>query len=184
MEMKNCVECGTELQEGMETCPKCGCIVEQSQTVEIITNEAEPVKTETPQPTKMEMKVPASQIPVKSSKKKLLSLGLGIVMVIMGLILATRKADLSYSGENFSSGYHNVTDYSFGADFYTEIYEANNTIVDELNSIDGNVADGFTSISNGLSSTARGTVNAIYLCAGMITIALGLGTIALTVKDI
>lgn len=181
--MKKCVECGTELQEGMETCPKCGCIVEQNQIVESITNEAEPVKTEMTQPAKMEMTVPSSQIPVKTSKKKILSLGLGIVMVIMGLILATRKADLSYSSESFSSGYHNVTDYSFGADFYTEIYEANNTIVDELNDIDKNVADGFTTISKGLSSTAKDTINAIYLCAGMITIAFGLGTIALTLKD-
>lgn len=106
-----------------------------------------------------------------AGKRKLLpliSLAIGVVMLLLGIVTATRKA----GAEPYEAQQYGVSHMTFGADFYTEMYNASDTIVQELNDINGGVAS--------LSASAGAAIKAIYFSAGMIIIALGLGTIAIS----
>lgn len=93
----------------------------------------------------------------------------------------TADEEAVYKGASYSAGSYNVSDYTFGADFYSEIYEASNTIVDELDEINSNVADGFTDVNKAaeaVTSSVNNIIDTIYYVAGMLIIVLGMGTIA------
>ena len=87
-------------------------------------------------------------------------------MLIIGVNVKDHKVDV-YA---FDATYYDVDSAKFGADFYTEIYDASDTIVDELNDIN----KGLDVVSN----SQKTMIEAIYYAAGMIIIVIGLYTIA------
>ncbi len=106
----------------------------------------------------------------KNVKKKLplVSLAIGIVIIIMGTMIALKGP---------KSGSHNTEDayigsYSFGADYYTESYNAAYQTVQKLNSID-----------KGIGTTTYNLEKiegCIYIVSGMMIIAMGLATCAIS----
>ena len=111
---------------------------------------------------------PAAPSANKRNILPLISLAIGVVILLLGIVTAFRKADVTpYEAQRYS-----VSHVTFGADFYTEIYNASDTIVEELSDMNGGLAV--------LSASAVSAINAVYFSAGMIVIALGLGTIAVS----
>ena len=93
---------------------------------------------------------------------------IGMIILVMGIWVAKIEPEIdTYVAEQFNVDYA-----TFGADFYTEIYGASDIIADELNAING----GIESLSASISTFA----NIIYFSTGMLIIAIGLGTIALS----
>lgn len=157
-----CEECGTVLEEGMRECPNCGCPISQ-------------------QKIKVEIPVPNITLPKKSTEENLkpkskkgmsiVSLIIGIIILVLGIVVVTKKVE----SPTYSANGYDVQSAKFGADFYTEIYGASDTIVDELNDIN----EGMECVSD----IAVEIGNAIYFSAGMIIIALGLATIAFSISN-
>lgn len=144
MESKICVECGEVLTQGMKACPKCGCPVINEN---YYTKEA------------------AKR---KNNILPFISLVIGIVILVMGIFVITQKAHTKV----FSASEYDAASAKFGADFYTEIYEVTDIIVDELNDVNNGMEI--------ISSSINNIIDAIYFSAGMIIIALGLVTIAIS----
>jgi len=160
MEEIRCLECGKILTKGMIECPQCGCPV-QSEVPAESSSKVDEVSKEI---SSIEKKAPD----VRKNIMPYISLLLGVIIFVMGIFVATKKADVeTYSARNYDVAYA-----AFGADFYTEIYGASDTIADELNDING----GIEYLSNAICSV----INVIYFSAGIITIALGLATIAVS----
>lgn len=157
MEEIRCTECGEMLVNGTKECPKCGCPVNYLQP-EIKKEEITIVKSDNGEN--------------KKTILPIISLVIGVVIVIMGFMLLTHKSNI----EVYDARIYDVDKVAFGADFYTEIYNASDTIVDELNDINGGIAV----ISNSLASV----IEAIYYGGGMVVIALGLGIVAISFMNI
>ena len=110
--------------------------------------------------------------------KKIISLLMaiiGIVVIILGVGLMGDTA--SAKSFSHSASYYNADSASFGGDFYTYIYEASDTIVDELDDINNGVSTMVDAQSAQLKKTAE-TTTAIYKTGGMIVIAIGLAIVA------
>lgn len=153
MEELKCKECGTVLAQDAKECPACGCPV------------AEVIKAEPTVPKKENI---ASKINITA----IISLLLGVAIIIMGAMVINREASIdTYRAEHYKAEHA-----EFGADFYTYIYGASDTMVDELNDINS----GVELISESMSTMA----NIIYYPAGMIIIAIGLGVVAMSVNHI
>ena len=154
-----CNECGTSLTPDMTECPNCGC----------------PLVSPPPAPTSETTPV-SDSIPnaIPKFKKKvtilfpILSLIIGIVILVLGASLVKRKAVI----DPYTTHKYSVDSHAFGGDFYTEIYGASVTIVDELNAINNGLST--------ISASVTPTINAIYYSCGMIIIALGLVVISLS----
>lgn len=153
MEKIKCEECGAVLEDTMKECPKCGCPV--TITEKAIT----PISTDT--------KIKTN---VKSTKSIMPFIGilLGIVIVCLGMFVTKTEVSI----ESYTANNYKVDSAMFGADFYTEIYKASDTIVDELNDINGGVAV--------LSESVVEIINAIYFSAGMIICAIGIAVISIS----
>lgn len=146
-----CMECGEILTSETKECPKCGCPVNYSQ----------------PEIGKVEPVVKS----IKNGKRDIMpiiSLVIGIIVFIIGVTLLSHKTNM----EIYDARTYDVDKAAFGADFYTEIYGASDTIVDELSDINGGIAV--------ITSSLASTVEAIYYGCGMVVIALGLGIIAIS----
>lgn len=153
MEEKKCLECGEVLAPESTLCRKCGC----------------PVPRETPVAVKKAAESPiAAPAPAKAKFNimSLVALLLGVVILILGIILINKKSDTPI----YSAPSRDVSSAEFGADFYTYMYGASDTMVDELYDISRGIST--------LSDSTNYTIDAIYFSAGMIICALGLGTIA------
>lgn len=153
-----CIECGATLPEGAKECPNCGCPVNYSEM----------------QKTSESLEVERDNITMNKEREKknvlpIVSLVLGIVIVILGCMVLSHKIN----AESYSANSYNADSAIFGADFYTEIYAASDTIVDELNDINSGVAI--------VSESITEMIGAIYYVGGMITIAIGLTVIALSI---
>lgn len=137
-----CKECGAEFSEELKECPNCGCPVPKKE-------------------------LNASHITKrKGAKLPFFSLILGIIILIMGIVLVAKTADMpTITVQNYS-----VSGYEFGADFYSEIYNASDVIVDELNEINSGIGT--------LSVSIKQIARIIYFTGGMIVIAIGLAVIA------
>lgn len=150
-----CTECGEILTSETKECPKCGCPVSSSQP-EI--GKEKPV--------------------VKSNKNEkidimpIISLIIGVIVIIIGVILLSHKSNV----EIYDARTYDVDKSEFGADFYTEIYGASDTIVDELSDINGGIA--------AITSSLASMTEAIYYGCGMVVIAIGLGIIAISLINI
>lgn len=154
MEELKCMECGALLEQGAAACPKCGCPVEA----------AAPVETEPAEKKKMNLNL--SDLKIKVDVTAIIALVIGIVISVMGNGVMNQSVNML----TYSAGRYSVDYCAFGADFYTEIYNASDVMVDAMSG----VGNGVAAISNQLPELA----SAIYYCAGMLMIAIGLSTVA------
>ena len=147
-----CPECYKEIKEEVLDCPHCGFPIKnekKEKTIETMTTQFK-----------------------KTNIMPLISLLLGILIIIMGIVVANKKATIdTYSAKNY-----NIEGAKFGADFYTEIYTATDVIVDELNDINKGVET--------LSQTIVSISNVIYYSAGMIITATGIAVVAISCNNI
>lgn len=156
-EMK-CIECGAILPDGAKECPSCGCPVNYSEMQK--TSESPEVKSDN---------ITADKEREKKNVFPIVSLIFGIVIFILGCVVLSHDVDaVSYSANSY-----NADSAIFGADFYTEIYAASDTMVDELNDINSGVAV--------VSEAITEMIGAIYYVGGMIIIAVGLTVITLSI---
>lgn len=151
MGMIKCEECGEMLEAGVKECPKCGCPVPEIKQ-DIKKNTAEYVEPK-----------------VKKSIMPYIALILGIIILGLGIFVVKKEV---VDVESHTANSYNVDTAIFGADFYTEIYDASDTIVDELNDINNGVAI--------LSESVIEIINAIYFSAGMIICAIGISVIGVS----
>lgn len=124
----------------------------------------------------------------------IVSLLLGIAIIVLGVSVMNMKTEITiYKDESASNGSqrnYDIQGASFGADFYTYMYDAADTIVDELDTVTeeldttidelNDVNKGIETLSQGMSDMA----NAIYYPAGIIVIAIGMGVIAMSCNHI
>ena len=173
MDELKCKECGTILQQDMKVCPVCGCPVDEiaseavNGTVEV---KGEPVIGNVmPETPKADTKPPVKEKkPIKINVMSIIALVLGIVIIAMGAKVMKMKVDVdTYSAKHYDAEYAAI-----GGDFYTEIYGATDTIVDELDDINSGIAT--------LSESIADISNTIYYPIGMMIIALGLGVVAIS----
>lgn len=181
-ESKFCIECGSVLPLGATECPNCGCPVENEKRENANGNQKEianfvekncnvQVDTYTEKQNREDSNEKIVGKKLFCNKKNFLpyvSLIIGIILLIMGLFVVNKKTGINV----YIANDYNVPSMAFGGDFYTEIYNASDKIVDELNDING----GMESLSESLNYI----VEAIYFSAGMIIISLGLCTIAVS----
>lgn len=151
MELK-CKECGAILEAGAAVCPDCGCPVEQA--------------AEQPMPVVKEK--PSFKLNILA----VAALLLGVVIIIMGM----KVMRTSVSVDTFQAKHYNTDSMTFGADFYTEIYRASDTIVDELSELNS----GVETISESVAELA----NVIYEPVGTLIVTLGIGVIAVSLCHI
>lgn len=137
-----CKECGAKLTQGEKECPSCGCPTES-----------------------IDMKRSAV---VKINVLPIISLILGVLIIIMGVTVKNKEI----SFDTYTAIHYAVDHAVFGADFYTEIYEASDIIADELNDINSGVEV--------LSRSIEAVANVICYSAGMIMIALGISVTAVS----
>jgi hypothetical protein len=167
MEEIKCSECGAVLTSDMLECPNCGCPVENMQADSAAHEKNVPVQSFS---TASESSV---QLPTNTKKKLSLapciSLILGLILMLLGFKVTAREAGLPL----YDAKSYNVSYAAFGADFYTEIYGATDTIVDELSDIN----EGIGSLSESLNTIAT----VINYAAGMVIIAIGLGVVSVSI---
>ena len=97
---------------------------------------------------------------------------LGVVIIFMGM----KVMRTSVSVDTFQAKHYNTDSMTFGADFYTEIYRASDTIVDELSELNS----GVETISESVAELA----NVIYEPVGTLIVTLGIGVIAVSLCHI
>ena len=111
----------------------------------------------------------------------LISAFIGIVVVILGIILASTNVSSQYfSAKN--EGY-DVPGASFGADFYTYMYDASDEIVSALDNISDNTAK-IVSVENYLVEKSVENTSAIYKAGGIVVVAIGLAIIVYSLSMI
>ena len=104
--------------------------------------------------------------------KKIISIVIiviGIAVIILG---ASLKDSVSTKSFSHSASYYDADGASFGGDFYTYIYGATDTIVDELDDINKGISVLADAQSYQIKKAAE-TTDAIYKTASMIVIAIG-----------
>lgn len=153
MEKIKCEECGTILETTMKECPKCGCPVT--------------ITEKTIAPISINEEIKTNNKP-KKSIMPFIGILLGIVIVCLGLYVTKTEVSI----ESHTANSYKVDSAIFGADFYTEIYEASDTIVDELSEINNGVAI--------LSESIVEIINVIYFSAGMIICAIGIAVVGIS----
>ena len=173
MEELKCKECGAVLAPDAKECPSCGCPVEEAVKTDC------PVKEEVKTECQAEEAIETEPAAPKKEKQKskfniaaVISLLLGVAIIVMGITVINKETGM----ETFSAEYYNVDYAKFGGDFYTCIYDASDTMVDELNDIN----NGVELLSESMSTLA----DVIYFSAGMIIIAIGIGVSAVSVNHI
>lgn len=156
-ESYKCIECGENLQEGMTECPNCGCPVDERRA---------DVYPEWEEKHRVNENAIIAVKSFKINPFAIVSILVGVVILILGINLSKEELNV----EQYYAKQYSVDYAAFGGDFYTEIYGASDTIVDELNSING----GLQSLSTSISSIT-GTITHV---SSMIIIAIGLATIS------
>ncbi|MDY3225962.1 MAG: hypothetical protein SOW84_08880 [Candidatus Faecousia sp.] len=117
---------------------------------------------------------------------------IGVIVIVMGVALM--KSDAYHGVDNSSFRYvaeeYNAKSATFGADFYTYIYNASDTIVDELNAINKameTVVKAGNSINDAVSANVDATdslIAAVFKVGGMVIIAIGLAILAYSIPCI
>lgn len=156
MEELKCKECGEILSYNSVVCPKCGCPVSNPK------DENKNENTPNSHSTKFE----------NINIRQILSLIIGVIVIAIGISVMLHQSEAKI----YSANLYDVESAIFGGDFYTEIYAASDTIVDELNDIN----NGIEIISAELASV----INTIYYASGMIIITVGLAIIANSIRNI
>ena len=155
---RKCPECGEVVSTEVSACPKCGCPLPKVE------------KPATPQ-----YAAPPAAPAAKEQKVNMLaivSLAIGVLIFLMGFSLVRRTPE-----DNVHSAGSYPVDYSaFGGDFYTEIYGAVDTMADALTDIDSGIES--------VSRAAQDIGKEIYTCSGMLVMAIGLMTVAVSLPKI
>ena len=147
-----CKECGAPISADLKECPTCGYQIEDLAETEIAVDNGSRMKI--------------GLLMKKINYFSAISFLLGIIVVFVGFSVRNKQIDIkSYSAKHYSVEYA-----SFGADFYTYIYGASDTIVDELDSINSGVAQ--------IADIMAISANAIFYPIGMVIIAIGIGIIS------
>lgn len=147
-----CKECGAVVAQGAKECPSCGYPVEE-------------VKVKCAEQSKI-------QTIKKLNVMSIISMLLGVIIIVIGITVMNKEVKIeTYSAKQYDADYA-----AFGGDFYTEIYEASDIIVDELNDINGGIEL--------LSESMDAMVNVIYYPVGMMIIALGIGVVAVSCNHV
>ena len=109
-----------------------------------------------------------------------MSIIMGVIMIIVGIVITTKGSDIArYSGIYSNSKNFDVNDAKFGADFYTYMYGASDTIVEELDvMIDGmdEMVDGMNALSRSqrdLGELIAIGFGVVVCCLGVLAILLG-----------
>ena len=147
--MRRCMECGEFLDERMSICPRCGC----------------PVKAEEKPTVEKKSKIRIKIMPI-------VSIVLGLVIIYCGIVLVGQKT----VAKDYSAKTFNVESAEFGGDFYTLIYGASDTIVDELSAINGGIAV--------LSESTNTITNTLYYSSGIVVISMGIAVIAVSLPKL
>lgn len=184
-----CLECGTEFDEALEACPNCGCPVQDtSEAIEQREPVAEPEKPEEKPPRKKaDSAVIAKLIRIITA---IVIAAIGAVVIVLGTRLMEEPAQhtIGYQRASYSAQSFDVEYAKFGADFYSYIYGASDTIVDELNAINKaleTVVSAENSISNAVSANINATDDlnrAVCEVGGTVVIAIGLGIVAYSLQ--
>lgn len=115
---------------------------------------------------------------------------IGLIVIILGATLMGKADRFSVNDDNFhyTATYYSVQDASFGADFYTYMYDASDTIVDELNDINSAISTVVAAQDAVVANTAANIKATMALtetvgkAGGMITIAIGLAVLASAIQ--
>ena len=110
--------------------------------------------------------------------KKIVSIAMiaiGIVVIVLGVGLMDETA--AKNSFSHSTSYHDAEGVTFGGDFYTYIYGASDTIVDELYDINRGISEMVDAQSYQIQKAAE-TTTAIYKAGGMTIVAIGLAIVA------
>lgn len=158
-----CVECGTEFEDSCKICPNCGCPVQAEPEME----KADSKPANTP---KSNAKLSSKNFEINIMA--VVSLILGIVIFVMGFMVADKKFEI----QEYNASRYSVDSAKFGGDFYTEIYGAVDTAVDGISAINNGIAELSTSIAD--------FAEVVTYSAGMIIVAIGMGVIAVSVPHI
>lgn len=181
MEEKKCKECGAILAADAKECSVCGCPVDiaEGKPIEVKGEPAaQSVKTEETKAKAIGMMKEKKSI--KINFMAIISLILGIVIIAMGAKVSKMKMDVDVEAATYSAKHYDVDYAAFGGDFYTEIYGATDTIVDELDDINSGVATLTKSVASASDTMANTLANTIYYPVGMLIIALGIGVVAVS----
>lgn len=175
MEEKKCIECGQIIPDNMDECPNCGCPIEEIEDTNKFKEENDLNNIG-----KKEIKKNISESSNdnkcdKTSKIRMIFTSIALIIGLIAIIMGHKVMSHDVETELHNAGMYDVGFNAFGGDFYTEIYKASDTIVDELNSIN----NGMSVISNSMKST----IKAIYYGSGMVIIAIGLGIVALSLIE-
>ncbi len=175
MEELKCKECGAVLAQNAKECPVCGCPVDVTEATPIEVK-GEPIAQNTSVKTAKAKAVDLvkGKKSVKINFMAVISLILGVVIIVMGAKVAKMKVDVDV--DTFTPKHYDADTAMFKGDFYTEIYEATDIIVDELDETNSGIA----SLSQAIATMSDTMANAIYYPIGMLIIALGLGVIAVS----
>lgn len=168
-----CKECGVEIVgEYVANCPNCGCPVERGQ--ELVQENTNPEK-DFEQYSQTIYTAPAVSpvaTPAYTGNKGGINVGaiisvlIGLAIIIIGIVLMNSSVTVP----NHSATSYSVKSAKFGADFYTYMYDASDTMVSELDEINHGIQT--------LSESSLSVIMAINHSVGMLIIAIGLCTIA------
>ena len=111
---------------------------------------------------------------------------LGLIAIILGFTLLGEQDTHSTNGQSFGhiATVSDVPGASFGADFYTYMYDASDVMVSELSAINhaaSTIIDAQNAIIKNPASTVRAAdalANTISKVGGVVTIAIGMAILA------
>ena len=153
MEKVRCVDCNALVDAGLSTCPKCG-----GHTFKHLPLSEQVDSNPKQESVKEKLPTNPSKTTQVKSKRNYAPLVIGIVIMVIGFITIALGFGSPHSAKLFY-----LSDMSFGADFYTEIYKASYTMAGLLNSID-----------EGLAVVSK----IVMISAGLVIEAIGLATVA------
>lgn len=154
MENLKCEECGIELTGEEKVCPNCGC----------------PIKKKEKNHFMKDLKI--KQYVSDKMFLHITALVIGLAIIIMGICVLNKKTDIDIH----VAKRYDVPANEYGGDFYTDIYQASDTIAEELY----NMNAGISAVSEMFCEAVKG----FYYCTGMIIISIGLAVIAISLIHI
>ena len=170
MEERKCIECGQIIPDNMNECPNCGCPIGDVENENKFIEENELSNIEQKEIKKNISENLNDNKCDKTNKIRIIFTSIALIIGLITIIMGYKVMSHDVEAELHNAGMYDVGFNAFGGDFYTEIYKASDTIVDELNSIN----HGISIVSNSMKST----IKAIYYGSGMVIIAIGLGITA------
>lgn len=175
MEERKCEECGQIIPDNINECPNCGCPIGDVENENKFKEENELSNIEQEEIKKNISESSNDNKCDKTNKIRMIFTSIALIIGMITIIMGYKVMSHDVETELHNAGMYDVGFNAFGGDFYTEIYKASDTIVDELNSIN----HGISIVSNSMKST----IKAIYYGSGIVIIAIGFGIVALSLIE-